>query len=211
MQCPAGCRGPYKERNKVLCKDVRSDCARIEVRQSGDWSGPWSCLGCGFFNQNTRQVEFVDEDNPSIPGLSRATVDVMVGGAAICKYDTCSVCNSASRYSAQPLGDGCGWCPSVCGGKGKCMIEVGGRPVFETCSTNPSLPYPGNLAYRQCRQEPPNLGAIAGGVVAGLLSLYGSYVLVKWLQRRHGSIVVYLKKKRFDITYHGRKMKIVPP
>lgn len=211
MQCPAGCRGPYKERNKVLCKDVRSDCARIEVRQSGDWSGPWSCLGCGFFNQNTRQVEFVDEENPSIPGLSRATVDVMVGGAAICKYDTCSVCNAASRYSAQPLGDGCGWCPSVCGGKGKCMIEVGGRPVFETCSTDPSLPLPGNLPYRQCRQEPLNLGVIAGGVVAGLLSLYGSYVLVKWLQRRHGSIVVYLKKKRFDITYHGRKMKIIPP
>jgi len=211
-QCLPGCRGEPKQRDRLACEGVTSDCARIKVRQEGDWSGPWSCLGCGYYNLASRQVESVDEDNPSIPGLTRATVDVLVGGAAACKFSNCTQCNGASQFSAKPHGDGCGWCPSFCGGAGKCMIEKGGVPIFETCATDPSLPYPGNLAYRMCRQPPSQLLVIIGVTVPMfLIAMYTLYSIIRWLQRRHGSIVVFLKKKRFDITYHGRKLYLIPP
>ena len=44
-----------------------------------------------------------------------------------------------------------------------------------------------------------------------LLVGYTVYTVVRWLQRRHGSLVVFIKKKRFDITYHGRKLYLIPP
>ena len=211
-QCLPGCRGEPKQRDAVLCEGVTSKCARIKVREGSDWSGPWSCLGCGYYNLATRQVEGVDESNPSIPGLTRATVDVLVGGAAACKFSNCTTCNGASQFAARPHGDGCGWCPSFCGGAGKCMIEKGGSALFETCSTDPSLPFPGNLAYRQCRQPPSQLLVIIGVTAAVfLIIVYFVYSMVRWLQRRHGSLVVFLKKKRFDITYHGRKLYLIPP
>lgn len=110
-QCRAGCRADFKDRTGeqlLLCSDVPSTCEKITVREKGDWSGPWSCLGCGYYNLASRQVEHVDENNPSIPGLTRATVDVLVGGAAACKFDTCNQCNAAPRSAARPHGDGCG-------------------------------------------------------------------------------------------------------
>ena len=211
-QCPAGCRGDFGTRDPILCEEVPSNCKRISVRESGDWSGPWSCLGCGYYNLGTRQVEGVDESNPSIPGLTRAVIDVLVGGAAACKYDNCTTCNAAPRSSAKPHGTGCGWCPSFCNGLGKCMIEKGGSPLFETCPTDSRLPFPGNLAYRQCRPPASNLILIVSVTVTSLmLGFYIIYSIVRWLQRRHGSLMVYIKKKRFDITYHGRKLYLIPP
>ena len=205
-QCKAGCRGDVKQRNKLLCEGVADGCSRIIVRESGQWSGPWSCLGCGYYNPDSRQVESVDESNPSVAGLQRATVDVLVGGAAACKFDNCLECNAASRAAAEPHGTGCGWCPSFCGGAGKCIIEVGGVPLFETCPR-----VAGFRGYRQCRDPPSNVLFVA--VLSGLAVLSSGvllYIMIRWLQRRHGSLVVWLKKKQFDITYHGRKLWLVP-
>jgi len=212
VQCPAGCRADPKARDPIKCAQVSPVCTKIIVREKGDWSGPWSCLGCGYYNLATRQVEDVDERNPSIPGLTRATVDVLVGGAAACLYSNCSTCNAAPRSAARPHGTGCGWCPSFCKGLGKCMIEYNGAPLFESCRTMPDLPFPGNLAYRQCRQGDSNLILIIGVSVPSLMiGLYTIYLIVRWLQRRHGSLVVYFKKLRFDITYKGRQLYLLPP
>jgi hypothetical protein len=153
------------------------------------------------------QVVGTSERNPSIPGLSRATIDTIVGGAAACEFRNCTDCNSAPRVAAGPFGDGCGWCPSFCEGRGKCMI---GRnaPIFEKCNPHPVT----GQRYRECSVVGPNLGLIIGLAVPGALLLFFLiYTFVKWIQRRHGSLAVYIKKKRFDITYTGHKLKLLPP
>ncbi|KAJ1466684.1 hypothetical protein T484DRAFT_2448304 [Baffinella frigidus] len=179
----------------------------IVVRGAASTSGPFSCFGCGYYNPATRQVSGTEEDNPSEPGLGRATVDVVIGGATACKFANCTECNAAPKAAAGPHGDGCGWCPSFCGGAGKCMIGKT-APIFETCRADPDS----GLLYRQCRVENVNLAPVIGAVVAGaLLGFYFLYSLLRWIRRRHGTFALYLKKKRFDITYAGRKLYLLPP
>jgi hypothetical protein len=153
------------------------------------------------------QVIGTKEYNPSIPGLARATIDTVIGGAAACEFKNCTDCNSAPRTAAGPNGDGCGWCPSFCEGRGKCMI---GRnaPIFEKCNKHAVT----GQGYRECNVVGPDVGLIAGVVVPGaLVFFYIAYAFVRWIQRRHGSVGVYIKKKRFDFTYTGHKLNLLPP
>mmetsp|Transcript_8391 Transcript_8391/g.20427 ORF Transcript_8391/g.20427 Transcript_8391/m.20427 type:complete len:1605 (+) Transcript_8391:4337-9151(+) len=196
--------------SSMACSDVRlqdQGTGSIVVRGAASTSGPFSCFGCGYYNPATRQVSGTEEDNPSEPGLGRATVDVVIGGATACKFANCTECNAAPKAAAGPHGDGCGWCPSFCGGAGKCMIGKT-APIFETCRADPDS----GLLYRQCRVENVNLAPVIGAVVAGaLLGFYFLYSLLRWIRRRHGTFALYLKKKRFDITYAGRKLYLLPP
>lgn len=188
------------------CRDIRSDGSSIVTAVQSSWSGPFSCLGCGYYVQSTRQVVGSTERNPSIPGLTRAIVDTVVGGAAACEFDNCQECNRAARVHAGPNGDGCGWCPSFCKGVGKCMIGKY-SPVFESCPTHSD-----GRGYRVCSIPDSGLVLILGvSIPVGLAVLLLAYLFAKWIQRRHGSIAVYMKKKRFDVQFTGRRLNLVPP
>lgn len=191
----------------IPCRDIRSDLGnKIVTAVQSSWSGPFSCLGCGYYVQSTRQVEGSDEQNPSIPGLTRAIIDTVVGGASACEFDTCAECNRAAKIKAGEFGDGCGWCPSFCKGVGKCMVGKW-SPVFETCPTASD-----GRGYRDCALPDSGLAIIVGtSVPIGLLAIIAAYIFAKWVQRRHGSFAVYMKKKRFDFQSTGRKLNLVPP
>ena len=87
----------------------------------------------------------------------------MIGGSTACTFANCTECNAAPRAAAGPHGDGCGWCPSFCGGAGKCMIGKT-APIFETCRADPST----GFRFRQCREENVQLAPVIGGVVSGV-------------------------------------------
>lgn len=96
-----------------------------------------------------------------------------------------------------------------------------GKPIFETCLPDRET----GLSYRQCRAPTLNLPLVISSVVlAFLFSGVALYVIARWIQvsyatclragyavltsqmliqRRHGSVLVYIRKKRFDITYTG--------
>jgi len=189
----------------ISCRDIQAT-GPIVTRVEGSWSGPFSCLGCGYYIQSTRQVNGTSEDNPSIPGLTRAIIDTVVGGASACEFANCSACNRAAPISAGPIGDGCGWCPAFCGGVGKCMIGKF-SPIFETCPTHAD-----GRGYRNCEIPDQGIALILGvSLPLGLGFIFAVYTFVLWIRRRHGTLGVYLKKKKFDIQYSGRKFNLLPP
>ena len=87
----------------------------------------------------------------------------MIGGSTSCKFANCTECNAAPKAASGPHGDGCGWCPSFCGGAGKCMIGKT-APIFETCRVDPST----GFRFRQCRVENVQLAPVIGAVVSGV-------------------------------------------
>ncbi|EKX40424.1 hypothetical protein GUITHDRAFT_113453 [Guillardia theta CCMP2712] len=182
--------------------------AEPAVLYSGsNWSGPWSCLGCGSYDIFTQSIKNSNQSNPSLPGVTRVIVDATVGSSAACQFSDCVSCNSATKAFAGPHADGCGWCPSFCGGAGKCMIGKA-MPIFEACPTDVAT----GRSYRQCSASSSSLILdLAVALPTATLGLYLIYALSKWMQRRHGSMVVYLKRKQLDFILTGRKLYLLPP
>ena len=144
------------------------------------------------------------------PGIGKVTIDFVIGSQQRCKYETCEVCNRDKE---------CGWCPTTCGGRGKCMIKAGSGPKFEICAAgvawintsheqNVSL----GSAFRLCEPAKLNVPVLIGGSVGGFLCLaYCLYWSIGRLLRRYGSLWMYVKKKQFNLTYTGRKLHLLPP
>ena len=142
-------------------------------------------------------------------GITSKIVDVTIGAPKRCissveQYGSveaaCSNCNS------QP---GCGWCPTACPSQGgKCMIASGGGPQFETCPS----PGPGQLGWKQCAPPPSNLLTVVGVATGvGLASMVLGYFFYKWTNRRHGSILSYGRRKRYDFKSLMRRVNLMPP
>ena len=189
-------------------------CSRLDILpkanyrwSTGLWSGPFSCLGCGYYDPETKTITGTDYPPTLLPRVAVANIQAVVIGASACQFSTCLSCNAAAKYLAGPFGDGCGWCPSFCGGRGKCMIGIK-NPIFEICPPDPKT----GLTYRQCIPVGINLPLILGtSIPATFIALGSIYVFFRWVQRRHGSLTTYLRKKRFDLMHHGRNLNLVPP
>jgi len=134
---------------------------------------------------------------PARFGLTTLILDVTVGALGKCGATACADCNQE---------DGCGWCPGACN-TGKCMMGTASGPKFESCSKDRE-----GRGYRQCENTPGNVVALAAGMGGGLVVLMIIvYIFLKWVQRRHGSLHVYMRKKQGDFRRAGRRMHIMPP
>ncbi|EKX42955.1 hypothetical protein GUITHDRAFT_140819 [Guillardia theta CCMP2712] len=146
--------------------------------------------------------------SPPLPGLTSGTLDAVVGAKETCRYPTCLDCNRDRL---------CGWCPTTCGGKGKCMIGKS-KPKFEDCEeglafngTNYSKFYSTNAAYGLCKPVKQDIVLIASlSALFGVAFLISSYLIIAWLTQRHGTLFRYLRKKKWEFFYKGRKYHLLP-
>ena len=192
----------------------KQSCSKIDVLpaanyrwSTGLWSGPFSCIGCGYYDPETGIITGTDQPPTLLAQVAVSNIQAVVIGASACQFQTCLSCNAAAKYLAGPFGDGCSWCPSFCGGRGKCMIGIN-APIFEICPPDPIS----GLTYRQCFPVGVNLILILGtSIPAAVLIFISGYVFFRWVQKRHGSFSVYIRKKRFDVMHHGRNLNLVPP
>ena len=74
---------------------------------------------------------------PNVNRLTDLTVDVSVGAEAECQLNE-DVNETYKCVACQTHPDGCNWCPSTCGGKGKCMKGTK-SPTYDTCATESIL------------------------------------------------------------------------
>lgn len=141
-------------------------------------------------------------------GTLRTIVDVTVQAPERCKSTACAACNAEA---------GCGWCPTACAELGgKCMVSKadGSAPKFETCAgglvmLNGTLEY---LGWRRCNPQVVNILVPVGaglGALAGL-AIFG-YFYKLWIRRRHGSVRVYVVKKKNDFARALFKLHLMPP
>jgi hypothetical protein len=138
-------------------------------------------------------------------GILNAVVDVTVGAPAKCNFNTCEKCNAQ---------EGCGWCPTAClefGGKCMMATEDRRKPRFETCEMG--IVKGQLMGWRQCVSLVEDLGLIIGAVVGPtmFLLLVLLYIWLRWVQRRHGSVGIYFRKKQSDAARYMRKINVMPP
>lgn len=134
---------------------------------------------------------------PARAGLTTLILDVTVGALGKCSATNCEDCNKE---------EGCGWCPGACQ-LGKCMLGTASSPKFESCAKDRE-----GRGYRQCQVPTTDFTVI--GVAIGVVLFVTAilvYLFLKWVQRRHGSLLVYMKKKQADFKRAGRRMHIMPP
>jgi len=170
---------------------------------------------CARYDENGIQNRPCTRDNrmpcvAPLPGIGAHTIDFVIGALQTCKYGSCSECNRDLK---------CGWCPTTCGGQGKCMIKQGSLPKFEICeegvawiNTSYERNVSRNAAFRVCKPKALNLPVVIIAAVCGMLAFgYATYYTISLLIRRYGSLEVYLRKKKFNFTYTGRKLHVLPP
>jgi hypothetical protein len=145
-----------------------------------------------------------------IPGIGKYTIDFVIGAMQTCKYKTCEVCNRDLK---------CGWCPTTCKGVGKCMIQKGPMPKFEICesgvawvNTSWEANVSRHVSFGLCKPKRINLPLVIAGSILGFFAFASlMYYTIRLIIVRYGTLAVYLRKKRFNFIYTGRKMHILPP
>ena len=136
---------------------------------------------------------------PVVQGINSVTLDVVVGSAQICSQQfDCTACNQLAV---------CGWCPGACLDEGKCMISGGNGPMFEVCPSSVD-----GRSWRMCTAAASNLLIVIAGSLVAFVSFVAILILVlRWIQRRHGNILRYARKKQHLLFISGKKLNMVPP
>ena len=137
---------------------------------------------------------------PVAQGIETVTLDVIIGSLQVCSLQVdCISCNQLSQ---------CGWCPGACLDQGKCMIAgPGGGPMFEVCPVSID-----GSSFRMC--SPPTqdiLVLIVGSVVAFVGFSILLFIFLRWVQKRHGNVLRYARKKQHSLFQSGKKLNILPP
>jgi len=137
-------------------------------------------------------------------GLTRTVIDMTIGAPVRCNSSNCEDCNRET---------GCGFCYGVCGGK--CMSGGASAPTFETCPETVAVigsAIPAGIKYKQCElSEPSMIGVYVGVGVGAVAFCIIMYIFVKWTSRRHGGVLMYMKKKRIDARRVALRLNILPP
>ena len=134
-------------------------------------------------------------------------VTVLVNSPARCEYKTCEECT-------RQLLEACGWCPSSCGGAGKCRAALALKdrraPLFGVCL--PHETEKGTLEWNQCEYTKDN-SWIKGAVGAPLLFFFivFTHILFMWCRKMHGSIVIYGTRVVQTLLMKARRMYLMPP
>uniref|UniRef100_A0A7S0F1K6 PKD/REJ-like domain-containing protein n=1 Tax=Hanusia phi TaxID=3032 RepID=A0A7S0F1K6_9CRYP len=132
-------------------------------------------------------------------------LEIFVSKPPTCQYATCSEC-------INQLVEPCGWCPSSCGGAGKCRdaLSFGGQPRYGYCEP---LCIAGRcLLWNMC-EFPPDRSWIRGAVGAPMLFvvIITFHLLFMWSRKMHGSLPIYILKTSKQLLADGRKLKLLPP
>mmetsp|Transcript_58524 Transcript_58524/g.122278 ORF Transcript_58524/g.122278 Transcript_58524/m.122278 type:complete len:2330 (-) Transcript_58524:792-7781(-) len=154
---------------------------------------------CGHLNPCGNH-SLAGKHRPVTQGIEAVTLDVVVGSAQVCsqKFD-CISCNQIAE---------CGWCPGACLDVGKCMISGGSSgPKFELCPTSVD-----GRSWRMCVALTQDLiTVIAGSIVAFVFLFIILYLLLRWIQRRHGTVFRYVRKQQHSLFLSGKKFNMLPP
>ena len=162
----------------------------------GECSGNHKCGNqdvCGDHNE-------AEPHRPVSFGMSDVILAATIGALAQCGSSDCNICSSLP---------GCGFCPGACPEfGGKCMVGTKSGPTYETCDAHPR----DGRTWNQCAKSTAN--NLATYVIIGvvfLVSMFMSYIFVKWVRRRHGSLKIYMLRKQADLKRAGRKAQMLPP
>ena len=143
-------------------------------------------------------------------GRNSIIIDVMVGGKTYCMPDCQGLSGAQCCDKCQRLPEYCGWCSGECGGQGKCMSAAAGRtkPLFATCLPNQR----DGRTFGQCDVRGGDLiGSIMIALVAVIVLALVTWRLMLWIRRRHGSALLYLKKKQVDLQISATRLNLSPP
>lgn len=162
----------------------------------GECSGDHKCGNqdvCGDHNE-------AEPHRPVSFGMSDVILAATIGALSKCASSDCVLCAQLK---------GCGFCPGACPEfGGKCMVGTKAGPTYESCDPHPR----DGRTWNQCTKlSADNLATYAIIGVMFLVAMIISYLFVKWVRRRHGSLKIYMQKKQADFKRAGRKAQILPP
>ncbi len=182
----------------------------LDEQNYGECSGAHRCGSGSSVCMDPTEAEH--HDTPRM-GITSKLVDVTIGAPKTCissvaLYGSVEAACTKCRGSTKVNGIGCGWCPTSCPELGgKCMIADDSGPRFETC---PEVE--GVYGWNQCEPAVSNLPVIAGGLAGFfVISVVLCYVFTRWAQRRHGSVLTYARRKRYDFIAVLRRVNLMPP
>ena len=150
------------------------------------------------------------QHQPDKRGRSSIIMDLMIGGRTQCMPDCEGLSGAQCCEKCQRLPENCGWCSGECGGKGKCMSAAPGRtnPLFATCQPNQR----DGRTFGQCVVPVSNMGTVIAIVIVVFLVLaLVAWRLLLWVRRRHGTTLLYLKKKHMDLYISAQRLHFGPP
>jgi len=118
--------------------------------------------------------------------------------------------------------EGCMWCPSTCGGQGKCMEGDADGPTYEMCpalstAEKEELAETSGLSGRSwgvclnTEEQEMSVGLYLAIVLACIVALILVILIRMWARRRHGGLRMYTRKKLVDLKRWAVRMKIMPP
>lgn len=137
---------------------------------------------------------------PVQAGMSNRILASTIGAVGSCGAADCETCS---------ITQGCGFCPGACPETGgKCMVGTKAGPTYETCEPHPR----DGRTWNQCTTGgDDNVAIYVSIAVVFLCAMIISYSFIRWVRRRHGSLVIYMHKKQLDFKRAGRKAQILPP
>lgn len=99
------------------------------------------------------------------------------------------------------------------------MIQKGPMPKFEICesgvawvNTSWEANVSRHVSFGLCKPKRINLPLVIAGSILGFFAFASlMYYTIRLIIVRYGTLAVYLRKKRFNFIYTGRKMHILPP
>ncbi len=162
----------------------------------GECNGDHECGNlkkCGDHNK-------AEPHKPVAVGMADVVLDATIGDASGCSETDCVQCSRKM---------GCGFCPGVCPSQGgKCMTGTASGPTYETCPPNEQ----DQRKWNQCdTSSSSNTGVFAALAVVAFVLMVLSYLFLRWVRRRHATLMSYAKKLKADFKRAGRKAQILPP
>jgi hypothetical protein len=138
-------------------------------------------------------------------GAVQFRIDITVEKPKACQFATCEEC-VATRLES------CGWCPSSCGGRGKCReaLTRGGPPRYGTCA-----PYCEGgvcMQWNMCF-VPTDRSYLMGAIGAPLifLLLLSVHFLIMWARQLYGTVPIYVIKCTVSLINLLHRKKLIPP
>ena len=183
-----------------LIADINNLMANIEYKSDAQMLGLDQVMVEIEDQGNTGELAEGDSVGPSLFYFT-----IIVNKPTQCEYPTCKECTE------QVLED-CGWCPSSCGGVGKCRPSLpdGTAPLFGLCA--PHNTEFGSLNWNEC-EYPPDRSWMKGAIGAPLLFFFIVFVhiLFMWTRKMHGSIPIYGRRLVDVLLVKARHMYLMPP
>jgi hypothetical protein len=162
-----------------------------------------------FIGVEVLYISIDDNGNTGAPLFGRGPVQfeifITVRKPKTCQYDTCASCIAATS-------EFCGWCPSSCGGRGKCREATSrsGPPLYGICAPDCQAGY--CMEWNMCT-PPPDQSYLRGAIGAPsiFLLVLSIHFMIMWARQLYGTVPIYLLKVFESVIRGLRQRKIIPP